>query len=112
MRGHCRPMPADKEQLCCRGRRKCRSRTAAFQNICTDGDNPATVITSLADTYVFTSQYDNRVMRHAAYRQYVMWQHGHLARGHRKVIHHVVYGKLETIIHLPIGNIRGIKTDK
>ena len=84
--GYCREMATEKERLCCKERQLCRSQTAAFQNICIDSDNLATVIRSLADTYVFTPTYDNRAMRHAAYRQYIMWQHGHLGRGHRKVI--------------------------
>ena len=37
-------------------------------------------------TYLFTATYDNRALRHAAYRQYVMWIHGHLGKGQRKVI--------------------------
>ena len=52
-----------------------------FGNICLDSENLATVIRSLADTYVFTPTYDNQAMRHPAYRQYVMWQHGHLGKG-------------------------------
>ena len=37
----------------------------------------------MADTYVFTPVYDNRAMRHAAYRQFVMRRHGYLGRGNR-----------------------------
>ena len=84
--GYCREMPSDKERVCCKQRRLCRSRTLAFQNICLDSDNLATAIRSLADTYVFTLTYDYRAMRHAAYRQYIMWIHGYLGKGHRKVI--------------------------
>lgn len=84
--GHCREMPTDKEKVCCKERQLCRGRSGPFQNICVDSDNLATAIRSLADTYVFTPVYDNRGMRHAAYRQYVMWQHGHLGKGHRRVI--------------------------
>lgn len=84
--GHCLEMPTDKERVCCKEKRLCRSRSTVFQNICLDSENLSTVIRSLADTYVFTPTYDNRAMRHSAYRQYIMWQHGHLGRGHRKVI--------------------------
>jgi hypothetical protein len=84
--GYCREMPTDKERLCCREKRLCRSMSLAFQNICLDSDNLATAIRSLADTYVFTPIYDNRAMRHSAYRQYVMWIHGHLGKGNRKVM--------------------------
>ena len=81
--GYCREMPTDNERACCKERRLCRSTTLAFQNICLDSNNLATVIRSLADTYVFTPTYDNWAMRHAAYRQYVMWIHGHLGKGNR-----------------------------
>ena len=75
---YCQEMPSDKERVCCKEWRLCRSRTSAFQNIYLDSDNLATAIRSLADTYIFTPIYDNRAMRHAAYRQYIMWIHGHL----------------------------------
>lgn len=84
--GNCYEMPTDKERVCCKQRQLCRSQSQVFKNICIDSDNVATVIRSLADTYVFTPTYDNRAMRHAAYRQYIMWQHGHLGKGHRRVI--------------------------
>ena len=64
--GSCQEMMTEKERICCRERRLCRSKSLAFQNICLDSDNLATVIRSLADTYVFTPTYDNRAMRHAA----------------------------------------------
>ena len=69
--GYCREMPTEREHLCCKERRLCRSQALTFQNICIDSDNLATVIRSLADTYVFTPTYDNRAMRHAAYRQLI-----------------------------------------
>lgn len=84
--GNCREMPTDKERVCCKEKRHCRSKSKAFHNICLESDNLSTAIRSLADTYVFTPTYDNRSMRHASYRQYVMWQHGHLGKGHRRVI--------------------------
>lgn len=84
--GYCLEMPTDKERICCKERRICRSKSGVFGNICLDSDNLSTAIRSHADTYVFTPTYDNRAMRHVAYRQYVMWVHGHLGKGHRKVI--------------------------
>ena len=57
--GSCQEMPTDKERVCCKQKRLCRSKSLLFQNICLDSDNMATVIRSLADTYVFTATYDN-----------------------------------------------------
>ena len=67
--GQCLEMATEKERLCCKEKRLCRSQSQTFYNICLDSDNLATVIRNLADTYVFTTTYDNRAMRHAAYRQ-------------------------------------------
>ena len=89
----CQPMPTDKDNLCCKEKRLCRSRTTAFQNICIDSDNLSTVIRSLAERYVFTPTYDNRAMRHAAYRQCIMWQHGHLGEDIGKSSEVVVLSK-------------------
>ena len=107
--GYCREMPSDKERVCCKQRRLCRSRTLAFQNICLDSDNLATAIRSLADTYVFTPTYDNRAMRHAAYRQYIMWIHGHLGKGHRKVIPSCCVWKIRKHYPSPNGGYTGFK---
>ena len=106
---NCREMPTDKERVCCKERRLCRSKTLAFQNICLDSDNLATVIRSLADTYVFTPTYDNRAMRHAAYRQYVMWIHGHLGKGNRKVIPSCCVWKIRKHYPAPDGHYTGYK---
>ena len=55
-----------------------------------DWENTETVICNLADTFAFTAMYKNKVMHHAAYRQYVIWQHGHLGLGRLIVIHCVL----------------------
>lgn len=107
--GFCREMPTDKERLCCKERRLCHSKTTVFQNICLDSDNIETVIRSLADTYVFTATYDNRAMRHAAYRQYVMWIHGHLGKGHRKVIPSCCVWEIRKHYPSPNGQYTGFK---
>ena len=79
-RNHCREMPTANENNCCM-QLMCRSLTLIFKNISLDIENIQTAIRNLADTFVFTPMYENKAMRHAAYRQYVMWQHGHLGSG-------------------------------
>lgn len=107
--GFCQEMPTDKERVCCKERRLCQSNKLAFQNICLDSDNLGTAIRSLADTYVFTPTYDNRAMRHAAYRQYVMWIHGHLGKGNRKVIPSCCVWKIRKHYPSPSGRYTGYK---
>lgn len=106
---HCHEMPTDKERICCKERRLCRIKTAVFQNVCIDSDNLGTVIRSLADTYVFTPTYDNRAMRHASYRQYVMWQHGHLGKGNRRVIPSCCVSEIRNHYPSPNGLYTGYK---
>ena len=105
----CTEMPTEKENICCKEKRLCRSQGQTFNNICLDSDSLATVIRSLADTYVFTPTYDNRAMRHAAYRQYIMWQHGHLGRGHRKVIPSCCVWKIRKHYPSPDAHYTGYK---
>ena len=64
----------------------CLSLALVFKNICLDRENIQTAIRNLADTFVFTPMYENNAMRHAAYRHYVMCQHGHLGSGRQLVI--------------------------
>ena len=105
----CREMPTDKEMVCCRERRSCLSRTNAFQNICIESQNLQTSIRSLADTYVFTPLHTNKGMRHAAYRQFIMWRHGHLGRGYRKVIPSCCVTEIRKHYPSPNGQYTGYK---
>ena len=56
-----------------------------LKHFCLDRENIQTAIRNLADTFVFAPMYENKAMRHAAYRQYVMWQHARLGSGRRLV---------------------------
>ena len=38
------------------------------------------------DVLVLTNVSNNENFRHAAYRQYVLWQHGRLERGNRRIV--------------------------
>ncbi|XP_033642419.1 uncharacterized protein LOC117302553 [Asterias rubens] len=91
--GHCREMPTDAERLCCRQvPQRCISTLAIMQHLVLDhhvlelarlhrndmlgqNDNPP----------VENDEY-NRRMRHSAYRQFVLWQHGRLGAGNRVTI--------------------------
>ena len=75
--GMCKEMPTDIENKCWKQKR-CLSKANVFVNICINKENLQTAIRNSSDTYVFTPRYANRSMWHAAYRQYVMWKHGHV----------------------------------
>ena len=108
--GWCREMPTDKERRCCGQHHLCRSRTQDFRNICIDSENLATAIRNLSDTYVFTPVYDNRACRHAGYRQYVMWQNGHLGAGNRVVIPSCCVWAIRKAYPSPDGRYTGFKS--
>ena len=82
---NCRLMPTDAENKCC-GERNCRAITQRFLLICIDRENVETGIRNFTTSFVEVAMYNNRGMRHGAYRQYVMWQCGYLGKGRRVVI--------------------------
>jgi len=82
---NCIFMPTSRENKCCE-LVNCRSKTHVLKNICLYKENVETAIRSISSIYVFQPKYDNRSMRHAAYRQYVMWQGGHVTARKRIVI--------------------------
>ena len=81
----CQEMPNQKERKCC-GRKTCVTKDQAFFEVCLNGINLEVAIRSRADIYVSAPTYENKSMRHIAYRQFVMWQHGPLGAGNRVVI--------------------------
>ena len=108
--GLCQEMPTAKENKCCK-KRHCISRSNVFKNICIDKENLETAIRSLSDTYVFTPYYSNRSMRHAAYRQYVMWKHGHVGARRRIVIPSCCVWSIRKAYPSPIDQYTGFKND-
>ncbi|KAI8493044.1 hypothetical protein Bbelb_290480 [Branchiostoma belcheri] len=87
----CQDMPTDAEKLCCQGHpNSCISRLPDMDLNILDPS-----ILRLARQYrndVFGLQdqqepgQDNKEYRHAAYRQYILWQHGRLGARNRQVI--------------------------
>ncbi|XP_062595875.1 P2X purinoceptor 7-like [Saccostrea cucullata] len=85
---YCREMPTDREKVCCgKTRQNCQSRLPDFYTVVLDE-----LVLEVALRYyndVLAEPRDeniNRSRRYAAYRQFIMWVHGKLGAGNRKVI--------------------------
>jgi hypothetical protein len=85
--GYCVDTPdmKNEERKCCR-RQICITRTERCRNVCLDNDIIRAANNGNADVRARVPGYDNRNLRHVSYRQYVMWQHGHLGKNNRVVI--------------------------
>lgn len=83
----CRDMPTDEEKLCCgQAPDTCLSQTPEMDMLVLQ---PGVInITNLlrADIFAVPAGTENRAMRHGAYRQFVLWRHGRLGEGVRRII--------------------------
>ena len=85
--GHCVTIPTQKENKCCAPvRRPCISRTNLFRHLVLDGNVLELSMRYREDVLVLNNNRNNESFRHTAYRQYVLWQHGWLGRGNRRVV--------------------------
>ncbi|XP_071792702.1 P2X purinoceptor 7-like [Asterias amurensis] len=90
---HCREMPTQQEKLCCQQRpNRCISNLAIMRHLVLD--NHLLELARLHRNDLLgqndlpPGEHDiyNRRLRHSAYRQYVLWQHGRLGAGNRVTI--------------------------
>lgn len=85
--GHCVTMPTQEENKCCtRAIRPCISRTPLFHQIVLDANILDIAMRYREDILALENVRNNENFRHAAYRQFVLWQHGRLGRGNRRVV--------------------------
>lgn len=88
---NCRDMPTDLEKVCCRQPpRQCISKMAYMTYYVLEEGVLRLARTFWNDMLALTDTpepgEEMRQFRHAAYRQYVMWQHGRLGAGNRVVV--------------------------
>lgn len=84
--GKCRNMPTDIEKLCC-GYGNCLSLVPEMQYLILDSMVLQLARVMRRDILVFDDEEDEvKANRHAAYRQFIMWRHGRLGAGERRVI--------------------------
>ena len=81
--GNCREMETPTENVCCRVA-KCVTNFEHFLNICLDHAHGA--IHNRADIRADPIDYSPASYRKAAYRQFILWAHGYLGRGNRRVV--------------------------
>lgn len=84
---NCRPMPTAEENKCCtRTVRLCITTNPLFTQLVLDANVLDLAMRYREDVLVLDHPRNNLNFRHAAYRQHVLWQHGRLGQGNRRVI--------------------------
>lgn len=87
MCGNCRHMPTQIENKCyCTRRMGCITTQPLFHQLVLDAEVLDIAIRYREDVLVLENPRNNENFRHAAYRQYILWQHGRLGQGNRRVI--------------------------
>ena len=85
--GHCSNMPTQEENKCCaRVPRQCITTTPLFPVLILDGNVLDIAMRYREDMMALNNTRNNESFRHAAYRQFVLWQHGRLGKGNRRVV--------------------------
>lgn len=85
--GSCAPMPSQDENKCCSRRvMPCITNNPLFNQLVLDANVLDIAMRYREDILVMDHPRNNENFRHAAYRQFVLWQHGRLGRGNRVVV--------------------------
>ena len=96
------------ENLCCK-QRPCITTTEFFESVMLDSHVLSVAIVNRSDTFADDPDYSLQSYHKAAYRQWVMWQHGYLGRLNRKVIPSCVVWTVRTRYPAPDGVYLGFK---
>ena len=83
--GNCVQMPTPEENKCCK-RRECITSYELFQNFCIDRHVLELAIRARCDIRVEPLDFSMSSFRKAAYRQFILWEHGYLGKGNRRVV--------------------------
>lgn len=105
--GKCREMPTDAEKVCCR-KERCITLLPDFSVLVLDEAVLALGRMYRRDILVFDDDADlNRANRHQGYRQYILWSHGRLGAGDRRVIPSCCVWKIRDKYPDPFGQYKG-----
>lgn len=77
-------MGTEVENKCC-GKRVCVTSYELFWNICIDREILRLAIRAQCDIRAEEPDYSMNSFRKAAYRQFILWRHGKLGKGNRRV---------------------------
>ena len=80
----CRHMPLEVEKVCYR-QRICITREEFFQSAVLDMGVLSIAIVNHSDVFADDPEYTSSSYRKAAYRQWILWQHGYFGRANRRV---------------------------
>ena len=83
--GKCRQMDMPVENVCCRDR-MCITTYDQFHLLCLNHPVLTVAIHQRSDIRADPIDYSPASYRKAAYRQFILWQHGYLGRSNRRVI--------------------------
>ena len=106
--GKCVAMPSEIENKCCR-KATCITERRKFTKFCLDPENLEMAVRSLTDLRNDARDSSCRAFRKAAYRQYVLWQHGYLGKGNRRVVPSCCVVKIREHYPSPTGIYMGFR---
>ena len=75
-----------KTSCCCAAKMPCITMQPLFAQLVLDGNVLDIALRLWEDVLVYENHRNNENFRHAAYRQFVLWQNGRLGKGNRRVI--------------------------
>ncbi|XP_048778906.2 uncharacterized protein LOC125661448 [Ostrea edulis] len=111
---HCRDMPTPREKVCCqRNPDNCISRLPDFGVLILDEAVLALARLYRQDILAMPEDADrNRANRHTGYRQFVLWHHGKLGAGDRRVIPSCCVWRIRDKFPDPHGHYIGFKDNR
>ena len=109
--GKCGPMPLSTENVCCR-KRPCVIMLEFFESAVLDMNVLSIAIVNRSDVFADDPDYSPSGYRKAAYRQWILWNHGYLGRGRRRVVPSCVVWAVRSRYPAPDGHYLGLRSTK
>lgn len=109
--GKCQEMPTVEEQLCCAGGQdNCLSEELEMNALVLDPGVLDLALRTIHDMFgAHANPEPNRSTRHAAYRQFIMWQYGRMGQHNRQIIPSCCVTKIRMTYPSPNGNYTGFR---